>query len=214
MSGTFRGPHSVFRVYLAGPMNSDPSLDERTPTEWRQAIIKTWKQQFDRRCPVEFLCPEFVGRPHDGYAPTVEADLQMINTSSLVLACIDSPEREGTFIEMGYAHGKGIPVVGLYRCFSGPGELEWGSFSANLCEQSQEYQQFDNDFSSAACSLIILALADHKLKGGFPTLGDIQTANRSLELFHDKLYPDDVEKEEEKTENPNSGGAPEMDRPF
>lgn len=92
------------RIYLAGPMSN--KLERNSLAEWRAEVIQACGGV------ATFLCPELVGCDHSGVNAdmTVGDDIDLLRTADGVLAYLDSPERVGTCIEVGYALGAGIPV--------------------------------------------------------------------------------------------------------
>ncbi len=152
------------KIYLAGPMSTEPVRGSMA--EWRRVIV-------DHCGNVEFLCPELSGCDHTGVSAmmTVEDDLEMLEKADGVLAYLDSPERVGTCVEIGFAIASGVPVylviskwvhdrpTGFTRhscsCgmqlegFGWPWFVEAAVYRANgrvsICDESREWESDDDN---------------------------------------------------------------------
>jgi nucleoside 2-deoxyribosyltransferase len=102
------------KVYLAGKMAA--SAERYAIAPWRTAVAQEVRTKPLQR-EVLFINPESTGCDHLGVAAqdTVDSDLWLINNADIVLAVIDEGGRDrvGTFVEIGYAAGRGIPVLVL-----------------------------------------------------------------------------------------------------
>lgn len=87
---------------------------------------------------VDFILPQeraqqFLGRAD--WSQCMFADcLAMIDASDAVLAVLDGPDADsGTSLELGYAHARAVPVVGVRTDFRGGEDRGLNLMLANVC---------------------------------------------------------------------------------
>lgn len=158
-------PPIPIAIYLAGSMPSDPHGKPGDLASWREGIKRRWEKDWLPQWTQKtvWLCPEFVGKHGgDAYGPTVEEDFTMIDGASLMFAFVDSIERQGTLVEIGYARGKSKGVVALFH-HALLSENGIDSFAMGVCHTFRTYVDFDHHAEELACALIAEFVAEKQL---------------------------------------------------
>lgn len=117
------------QIYFAGALFG---LAEK---RFNQQLTDALTARLDR---VDFVLPQqraeqFLGRAD--WSQRMFADcLAMIDASDAVLAVLDGPDADsGTSLELGYAHARGVPVVGVRTDFRGGEDRGLNLMLANVC---------------------------------------------------------------------------------
>lgn len=100
------------RIYMAGPLFS--AAERR----WNEALAQALSNADAR---IDCVLPQVTADQYLPDLPAVVADcFYQIREAHLVIACLDGSDADsGTAVEVGYAHGRGTPVIGYRTDFRG-----------------------------------------------------------------------------------------------
>ncbi len=117
------------RIYFAGALFS--AAEKRFNLALSEAVQH-------RLAGVEFVLPQQRAQQflhlEDWSRRMFEDCLAMIDACDVVLAILDGPDADsGTSLELGYAHARGIPVVGVRTDFRGGEDRGLNLMLSNVC---------------------------------------------------------------------------------
>lgn len=139
------------KAYLAGPLFS---LNERTSNRRLAAAIMKHLPEVNVELPQDY---KYHGSFNDRrfFREVYRACIQGVNSSDIVLALLDGPSADdGTCFEVGYAVGRGKPVIGVRTDYRASQEAGCNIMLSRGCTEIVHRPAFDENFDALARDVV------------------------------------------------------------
>lgn len=144
-------PSSQVKVYLAGPLFS---LNERVSNRRLAAAINALMPECDVILPQDF---KYHGKFNDKqfFRDVYRACITGLDECNVCVAILDGPSSDdGTCYEVGYAVGKGIPVIGVRTDYRASQEKGCNIMLSQGCTEFVHRPAFDENFNALAKDIV------------------------------------------------------------